>query len=301
MKTIEANESLNVANVKVLIYSNPGIGKTTLAFTAGNSCFLDFDRGTHRCEGRKRVQQPELWYDVAPPDVLPLSEHELLVGDTMGRALELLQRQVMDEDRKLFTASGVPTKSGWPEITSRFVSWMYDLAATGKDVLFTAHQREEQSGDDQIRRPDVPGGVYREVHKYFDAIGRMFVEDDRRFIDFSPRAFSIGKNPCNLPVFEVPNVADDPDFLGNVIHRIKEKLCGIQRKHEEVSTEVTAVRNMIKAIKKQDDRLSEFRLLKARVDLFEEPCLSQAKELLKRAMPDLGLTWDPEEQRVVLA
>lgn len=45
LKITTANEANTITNIITVIYAAPGIGKTSLAFTADKPLLLDFDKG----------------------------------------------------------------------------------------------------------------------------------------------------------------------------------------------------------------------------------------------------------------
>ena len=45
---IPADQALNVSAIITYIYADPGLGKTSLGFTADKAISFDFDRGAHR-------------------------------------------------------------------------------------------------------------------------------------------------------------------------------------------------------------------------------------------------------------
>ena len=52
IKVYSQQDDLIYQGLNILIYGDPGIGKTTLANTAPNPLVLDFDRGSHRASHR---------------------------------------------------------------------------------------------------------------------------------------------------------------------------------------------------------------------------------------------------------
>lgn len=48
LKLFKSTDQLPMKNLLVVIYGQPGVGKTSLAFTAENPVLLDFDRGVER-------------------------------------------------------------------------------------------------------------------------------------------------------------------------------------------------------------------------------------------------------------
>ena len=85
LKILSASEPLPVEQLVVAIYGQPGIGKTTLAFTAEAPLLLDFDKGAYRAVGRKDTVQIESWPDVTNITEADLAPYKTVIVDTAGR------------------------------------------------------------------------------------------------------------------------------------------------------------------------------------------------------------------------
>lgn len=55
LKITRASDPITVNRINMVIYGPPGIGKTSLAFTADSPLLLDFDAGSYRAANRKDV------------------------------------------------------------------------------------------------------------------------------------------------------------------------------------------------------------------------------------------------------
>ena len=58
LQVIESTDPIRVENVTVLIYSDPGVGKSTLANTARSVLSVDWDRGAHRAVEIRHCTRP---------------------------------------------------------------------------------------------------------------------------------------------------------------------------------------------------------------------------------------------------
>ena len=63
---IPADQALNVSAIITYIYADPGLGKTSLGFTADKAISFDFDRGAHRTGELRRgaVVPVQQWSDM---------------------------------------------------------------------------------------------------------------------------------------------------------------------------------------------------------------------------------------------
>lgn len=230
LRIVKATEPITVDRINVCLYAPPGVGKTTMFFTAADPLLLDFDRGVHRAANRKDVVPISSWSDVASMTAEDLAGYRTLGIDTAGRALDFLTAAIVKDNCKLARGDGSLTLQGFGALKARFSAWLKQMNTFGLDVVLIAHMDEQRSGDDIVERLDVQGGSKGEIYKSVDAMGRIFIREVgnppklQRVIDFSPRANSFGKNPANLDVIEVPHVDAEPNFLANLMQFIKDKM-----------------------------------------------------------------------------
>lgn len=224
LKIVKASDPIQIDRINLCIYAPPGVGKTSLGFTAEEPINLDFDHGVHRARNRKDSVPISSWEDVAGMTAADFAPYKTVVVDTAGRCLDFLSADIIAENPKL-GRGGALTLQGFGTLKSRFAAWMKMLNTFGKDVVLNAHMDEQRSGDDIVERLDVQGGSKGEIYKTVDAMGRIFVDaKQQRIIDFSPRANSFGKNPCNLELIPYADPAVAPDTLASIIATIKARL-----------------------------------------------------------------------------
>ena len=223
LKITKSIEPIEVKRITVCLYSVPGIGKTSTAFTAEKTLLLDFDRGAYRSKNRGDSVQVERWEDVLAITSDDLANYKTVVIDTAGRALDVLTPKLIADDPKM-GRSGALTLQGFGRLKSEFIAWTKNLMNFGLDVVLLCHSDESKHGDDLIERLDMQGGSKNEVYKSADVMGRIYLKNGKRILNFSPTDVSFGKNPAGLPPIEVPDFAAHPDFLAGVIAQIKTEL-----------------------------------------------------------------------------
>ena len=225
LKITRAFDPISVERLNLVVYGPPGLGKSSLAFTAADPLLFDFDQGSHRAANRKDVVRVESWNDVASITAEDLAPFKTVIVDTAGRALDALTVDIIAKNPK-HGRGGALTLQGYGELKSRFVAFLKLLNSFGKDVVLVAHMDEQRSGDDVIERLDVQGGSKNEIYKAADAMGRLIINAGQRRLLFSPTDAAFGKNPGQLPPIDVPDVTR-PDFgtlLSSVIDQTKAKL-----------------------------------------------------------------------------
>jgi hypothetical protein len=248
LKITKSDDVIKVERLNVCIYAQPGVGKTTLAFTAAAPLVLDFDKGAYRAGNRKDIVQVNSWADISGISATDLEAYQTIVMDTAGRALDVLSLDIINKNPKMGKGGGGLTLPGFGELKSRFASFLKLLNSFGKDVVLICHMDEQRNGDDVIERLDAQGSSKGEIYKSVDAMGRIFVRNGKRYLDFSPREGSFGKNPGQLAELEIPPPSKSPHFMAEIIQQIKDKLNAMSADQMKAQTEAeewaTAIRDL---------------------------------------------------------
>lgn len=236
LKITKASEAIEVKTVTVTLYAVPGIGKTSTAFTADKPLLLDFDRGSYRSANRGDVVQIADWTEVATITADDLKPYKTIVLDTVGRALDCLAAHIIKTNPKAATRAGALSLQGYGELKSTFVAWTKLVRSFGLDVVLLSHSDEQKDGDDVKERLDIQGGSKNEIYKASDAMGRIYMRNGKRLLNFSPTDTAFGKNPGNLPPLDVPDFATTSNFLAEVISQTKASLNRMSADQTKAST-----------------------------------------------------------------
>lgn len=248
LNIITSQEDIKVDTLNILIYGQPGAGKSSIGFTAKKPLSLDFDKGSHRSAYRKDIVPIKSWQDIAVIQPSDLENYDTIVVDTVGRALDFLTQSIIAENAKNGTRNGGLTMQGWGILKTQFTNWVKQLNLLGKDVIFIAHDKEDKSGDTKFIRPDVAGGSYNELMKVADFIGYYFMETNKRVIDFNPCEAYIGKNSANFEKLFVPNFNQSPDYLASIIQKMKDTLNNRNQENKEIVNLITNLKNQLNII-----------------------------------------------------
>lgn len=236
LKIIKASEAMKVEKINICIYSPPGLGKSSLAFTARDPILFDCDGGAYRAKNRKDVVPVTKWSDITNITADDMAPYKTVIVDTVGRALDFLAADIIAANPRM-GRGGALTLQGFGELKAKFVAWLKMLKMFGKDVILIAHMDEQRSGDEVIERLDVQGGSKAEIYKSVDAMGRLSIKNnDERFLDFNPRENSFGKNPCELAVMPVPMAS--VSFLAELIDTIKDRLNKVSAESKKADDEL---------------------------------------------------------------
>lgn len=234
LKITRSIDPIEVKSITACIYAVPGVGKSTIGFTADRPLLLDFDKGSYRAGNRKDTVQIDTWADVMSIAQADLMPYGTLIVDTAGRALDCLTQHIIADNPKL-GRGGALTLQGFGELKSKFIAWTKLIRSFGLDVVLISHADEQRSGDEIIERLDIQGGSKNEIYKAADVMGRLYVKDGKRMLNFSPTDTAFGKNPAQLPPLEVPHFNTDPHFLAGVLAKIKGELNRMSAEQIEVA------------------------------------------------------------------
>ena len=293
LKIIRATEPMNVANIVLTVYAAPGLGKSTLGFTAEDPLSLDFDKGSYRACNRRDAVPVIKWSDVESMTAEDLAPYKTIVVDTAGRALDAMGADIIGKNPKAGRGGNL-TLQGYGELKGRFTQWQSFLRSLGKDVVLICHMSEEKNGDDTMERIDAQGSSKNEIYKSSDAMCRIQVgPNGERFLNFDPREGGFGKNPAQLPKLAFPHPDKNPHFLADVIAQIKASINKMTTEQAEAVKETDVWAAAVAGA----SQLKEINtLVKIAVD--EKRTAAQKAMLNDRAVA-LGFTFDKKAKTYV--
>lgn len=257
LKIVKASQPIEVKNLITCLYAPPGLGKTSMAFTADSPVLLDFDNGAYRSKFRKDTVQIANWGEIEQLTAADLTAYNTVVVDTAGRALDSLAAELIRKNPKLKGFGGQLSLQGFGALKAGFSGWLRLLKSFGKDIILIAHMEEKQVGDDLVERLDIQGGSKGEIYKVADVTGRIRIEgsgqNTKRLLDFNPSASGFGKNPAQLPVQEVPNYSQCPDYLASVLENIKMELNKQSEEARKLQEEIQRLRADLACLDTEQD------------------------------------------------
>lgn len=213
MSLIKKANELNVqTRIKILIYGQAGMGKTTLALSAPKPLLIDFDNGVNRVNYAhiKDTVQIESYYDLLTvlnnEDLTPF---ETIVIDTGGKMLDAMAEYIIANNPKLGRSNGMLTQQGYGQRKAEFTALLRLLYSKNKDVVFVAHRKSVNDNDETRYVPLFGGSNYDDLVTELDLVGYLEANGRKRTITFDPTSRNDGKNTCNLPsVMEIPEIVD---------------------------------------------------------------------------------------------
>lgn len=236
IKVFSQEDSLIYQGLNILIYGDPGIGKTTLANTAPNPLVLDFDRGSHRASHRRgNVVQFDSWSDIinSQRELQELiAKHDSIIIDTVGTMIELMQ-MFLQTSQPALARNGIKL---WGETKKLFAEFFTPLKLSGKNVIFIAHAKEKEEGDFRIKRPLVQGGSYDLLMQACDLVGYYTTINNRRILTFDLSDTVTAKNCAGIEPIQILDVDAMVGTLTNIIEHTKQALAKRSKEQEEVIT-----------------------------------------------------------------
>ena len=226
LKIVRATDPLKTERVTLVIYGQPGIGKTTAAYSASKPLLLDFDKGSARASLRGDSVQVAAWEEVSNLTANDVAGYETLIVDTAGRMIDAITVDMIKRDPKMGRGAGEPSLQGWGRLRGLFRGWLNRVQQLGLDVVILAHSEEQRSDDEVTERLDVAGGSKKLIYQEATAMASYRINGRQRVLQFAPTAASYGKDPAGLGQVTVPNISEteNADFLAVLIMGIKTEL-----------------------------------------------------------------------------
>jgi hypothetical protein len=288
LKIHRASDPIEVTQLRMLIYGQPGAWKSSVAFTAADPLMLDFDDGARRSSYRRDAVLIKSWDEVSSITADDVAPFKTVIIDTVGRALDFLSASLIAENPKNANRQGALTLQGYGALKSAFASWISRLNTLGLDVVMIAHDKESTNERDvKIVRPDITGGTYNEIFKLADAVGYLYLVGQKHILDFNPTENYVGKNPAQLDALEVPKNMPS-NFLAEHIANIKTALGQISEEGWKIVKAVDDFRDKVQALAKPEELTAET-LAVAKLD---EPLRSQCGAVVKARGEELGFEFD---------
>lgn len=250
-KIISASEQMEAHSMVYLIYGEPGIGKTSLAYTASNPLLEDFDNGAHRAVNRKNTIRIDSWEDAVEfhnsKDFQELAP-DTLIFDTGGTLLDnFMANYVKALDKSYKQRGGELTLKGYGAMKSLFKQFVDDMKAKNIDLIFVCHTETMQEGDEIKRRPKMTGGSYDILIQVADMVGYMESANNKITLDFNPRDRQVGKNTAEFSKLTIPHHTEEKysSYMADLINETKEKIKRVTEKQKEIIDALNDLRTKI--------------------------------------------------------
>lgn len=290
LNIVTSMQPLNVENIITFIYGDPGIWKTSLAFTAKNPILFDFDKGAYRASNRKDTVQIKTWQEVATFTAQDLASYDTIIIDTAGRALDMIIDTLKSDSRNT-TRGGQLSMQGYGKLGGIFTDWLKMLRGMGKDIVLLAHASEDKDGDNVIKRPDMVGGSKKEAYKVADMMAYMTTQQsqngDVKMLNFVPHSAYLAKDSGRIGNIVVRPMTESPNQLADIIQATKDHINSLSAEAAKAQKELDDLRNDLLDAETPSDLDS----LKAELDKSHPLYKEMAKSIVSRS-DALGFVYD---------
>ena len=250
LKIVKASEPIIIKNLIVFVYGDPGIGKTSRAFSASRPILFDFDKGAHRAgQFRKDSVPVDDWLEVANITASDLDGYDTVIIDTAGRMLDCITSHLC-KDPENKRKDGALSLQGFGVMGNLFSTWLKTLRGFGKDIILLAHAAEDKKGENIIIRPDMVGKSKSEAYKVADLMGYMTTDEDStgraiKVIDFRPSPAFLAKDSGALGRVECPDMRKAAHHMADVLEGAKSYINSMSAEQAKYQAELDEFRGRI--------------------------------------------------------
>lgn len=175
-------QTLLVESVICYLYTDPGMGKSSIAHTANKPVIFDFDKGQHRVAPELRrgsIVRFDNWSDLENLKDSFYEDFETIVADTVGAMLDAIKDQLLKSESNRQKDQTLTLKAQGLA-TNKFMQMVRKWQSFGKDVVFIAHAVEEEAGKDKLKvyRPDLAGKNRNLLYRMADVMGYLHSSTD---------------------------------------------------------------------------------------------------------------------------
>ena len=153
--------TLLIESIKCYLYTDPGMGKSTIAHTAEKPVIFDFDKGQHRVSAELRrgaIVRIDSWLDLENLKDDFYAPYKTIVADTVGAMLDAIKDHLAKNNDNLQRDKSLTLKAQGLA-GNLFMKMVRKWENLGKDIVFIAHAVEQEAGKDKVKivRPDLAG------------------------------------------------------------------------------------------------------------------------------------------------
>lgn len=295
MPILRKEESLPKRPVVIVVYGEPGIGKTSLFNTSEQPLLIDFDRGVDRSIMRQDTLLVNKWEDVQAEEKAGTFNNYKTIGiDTAKAALDdFLMSYVI----KLDYAAAKNKLKAYGAIGDEFKLFVNNRRADNAELVIIAHAKDEKEGDIIKKIPDVTGQSYNLLLRIADQVGYMRTINNKRTIQWEPTDTTIGKNVARLPVTEIPDETDPSfrTFMAQIIERVKDSIASMSEEQKEAMEKVANYQFRIA----ECDEPEQLTLLLAAVSELPRSYSTALRKLVSDRAKNLGFVVNHESKAFV--
>lgn len=251
LNIIKAEQELKPENLTIMIYGQPGAGKTSFSFTSESPILIDFDKLAYKSGNRKDIVKVENWEAVRNVTAEDLNGYETIIVDTVGKAQEFVIDYLVRKNPKFKTSVGYSMQM-YGQLINEFVDWFKRINSFGKDVILIAHDKDLEEDGVIKKRPEIVGKTFSKMIAAVDMLGYIYIEDKNRIITFSNNEKIYSKNVGNPPIEDIVfgNFLQNPNYFKELKAKFMERIGNVS---EETKSLTIEVENITKALSNCDN------------------------------------------------
>ena len=291
-------------NIIMIISGLPGVGKTTLAFSAPEPVLIDVDNGVKRVNPAHRKDAvmvktyEELLSDMKTPE---FQKYKTVIIDTTGAFIDMLKDWAMRNDPQASKKNGGFSQQGYGIVKSEFLRFSAELRRT-HNVIYLFHTSKSKDKDGFIYDLMCEGAAREIVWQPADLGAYMQIIGDERFLCFTPTQEYSAKSSYGIKgMIAVPELSDgEPNnFLEKLFETVKANIVEENKAFAPLKAQYEAAmeqgRAIIGGVMDADgvnpaaDKLAELQH-----SLTSE---KELKNLLAVRVKELGLVWNRETKQ----
>lgn len=299
------NMDFSGKNIIMIISGAPGVGKTTLAFSAPDVLLIDADEGMARVNPAHRKDSSicKTYEDLLADIKAAEGQYKTVAIDTGGALIEMMKDWAMRTEPSANKKNGGFSLQGYGVIKSEFLRMSADLRRKF-NVIFLFHTTREKNGDEDFFEIVVEGSTRSLVYQPADLAAYCHIANGERYLGFTPTANYNAKSAYGIKgLIRVPELKDgEPnDFLVKLFAQVKANLTAEseslklqQEAYEKAMSDGLALLNGIDAPENALPVLDKIRGM--------EHGLTSQKELeaaFKAKVKELNFTYDAKVKQYV--
>lgn len=266
VRGVRPDEVIPDKPILMVIFAPPGLGKTSLSFTADNPLHFDFDKGIHRARQENRPFYFEIddyqgfRQMVYSPDFkkgIQDENYKSVVVDTVGTMLDNYMAKWLMKQNSKNARGTVLSLQGWGALKVEFNQIKEQLVKNvGVDIIAIAHDKTNDEGTTALA---ISGGSKDVIYQTADIIAYIEKNGSDRVISFEPQQGRIGKNP-GFPKMVIPNFETSPEKYDNFLKNLIAQARQIMRTQTKAQREAI---EKVKEYKQQINAVDNFKDLEA--------------------------------------
>ncbi len=221
------NMSFKDENIIMIISGLPGVGKTTLAFSAPDVVLVDVDRGVKRVNPAHRRDTvmvktyEELLEDIKTP---AFAAYKTVAIDTTGAFIDLLKDWAMRNNPSACKKGGGISIQGYGVVKSEFLRFSSELKKT-HNVIYIFHTTKDKDREGNPVYDLMCEGAAREMVWQPADLGAYFqMLGEKRYLCFTPTQEYSAKSSYGISgMIELPTLEEGTlnNFLSVLFEKVK--------------------------------------------------------------------------------